>query len=452
MKPTLTTFSVSPSVIPADRESEISITAAGGYMLFYDDIAYDVQIIPADYSDIGEDNGLSLYGLDELRKTFRIKPENGVLKVKYFFSGEQQWNIRISTQEYAKHENPILKEASPFWDWVRARPEQGVILSVYSLEADLYSRRPMRGDLHVHTNESDGDEGPALTAAMYRRAGYDFIAITDHARYNIGSIARESFDFKTGFNILTAEEIHNDYSGQLHIICIGAKSSISDLLMHNKEQVEKEAMELGKTVTLPEGVPEKEYLYRLWVYNKAKAEGGLVIYPHPYWNIKKCRWHVGPKLAMAILENGLCDAFEIMGGGSAEENNLQAALYYEVLRRGTYLPVVASTDNHSVMGNFATASTFVFAKAGNITEAVSSDYSVAAEHHPNEATRFYGPYRLVRYARFLEDNYFPIHTKLCEAAGQITVQYVQGNKKLKDLIGHLEENIEDFENSFFGNQ
>lgn len=450
MKSELTTFRVYPSVIPANKESELSIIAQGGYMLFYDDITYDVQVIPVDESDIGDDESLSLFGLDEKRKTFHIKPEKGVLKVKYFFSGEQQWNIRISTNEYEKHENPIIKEASPFWDWLRERPKKGVILSVYSLEEDLYNRRALRGDLHVHTNESDGDETPALTAAIYRRAGYDFIAITDHARYDIGAMARKSFDFRSDYRILTAEEIHNGYSGQIHIICIGAKIGISDLLMNNKEQVESEINELEKTTVIPDGVPQREYLYRLWVYNKAKKEGGLVIYPHPYWYIKKCRWHVGPRLAMAILENGLCDAFEIMGGGYAEENNMQTALYYEAVGNRVKLPVVGATDNHTVLCEFERASTYVFTENDDIESAVKDGYCVAAEHLPGEATRLYGPYRLVRYARFLTDYYFPLHTQLCTSSGQVIADYVQGESSIKPLLEGLEKRVTEFENKFFG--
>jgi hypothetical protein len=37
-----------------------------------------------------------------------------------------------------------------------------------------------RGNLHTHSNRSDGDSSPAEVYAWYRAHGYDFIAITDH--------------------------------------------------------------------------------------------------------------------------------------------------------------------------------------------------------------------------------------------------------------------------------
>ncbi len=450
MKAELTTFRVFPSVIKADRESEISVFASGGIFTFFDDIEYEVRVIPTDYSDIPEDESLTIFGLDEKRPMLKIKPQGGVLKFKYFFSGEQEWHIKISTKEYHAHEPLQYKDAAPHWNWVRERPEKGVILSVYSLLPDLYERTPLRCDLHVHTNQSDGDESPLLTAAAYRRAGYDAIALTDHAQYNIASLTKEKMDFKTDYKVLVAEEIHNAYNGQLHIICLGADTSISNMFIKEPKRVEKEVGELEKSVKIPPNVPKKEYLYRLWAYKTAKMHGGFVIYPHPYWNIGKCRWQVGPNLAMAILKNGLCDAFEIMGGGNTAENNLQACLYYEAVKEGVNLPLVGSTDNHSVMGEFDTASSIIFAKGGDVIGAVASSYSVAAEHKHFEMTRFYGPYRLARYARFLVDYYFPIHRELCASAGQVMVDYVLGHTNDSTLLEALEERVKDFENKFFG--
>ena len=70
MKIELKTFRVTPSVVPADCESEICIHSLGGWMLFYDDITYEVQFIPADESDIPADDEMTLRGLEKNRKTY----------------------------------------------------------------------------------------------------------------------------------------------------------------------------------------------------------------------------------------------------------------------------------------------------------------------------------------------------------------------------------------------
>ena len=40
---------------------------------------------------------------------------------------------------------------------------------------DMADRYPYRGDLHVHTNRSDGQQAPAIVAANYRKNGYQTI-------------------------------------------------------------------------------------------------------------------------------------------------------------------------------------------------------------------------------------------------------------------------------------
>jgi predicted metal-dependent phosphoesterase TrpH len=49
-----------------------------------------------------------------------------------------------------------------------------------ALDAFATEGRWYRGNLHLHTTNSDGALSPAEAADAYRRAGYDFLAITDH--------------------------------------------------------------------------------------------------------------------------------------------------------------------------------------------------------------------------------------------------------------------------------
>ena len=49
-----------------------------------------------------------------------------------------------------------------------------------SATPSLGAGRWLRGNLHTHTTNSDGDSPPAAVVAWYRDAGYDFLAVTDH--------------------------------------------------------------------------------------------------------------------------------------------------------------------------------------------------------------------------------------------------------------------------------
>ncbi len=50
-------------------------------------------------------------------------------------------------------------------------------LYMYSLKEDLYCRRPLKGDLHLHTVFSDGNENPEVVVSNMRRFGNDFCAL-----------------------------------------------------------------------------------------------------------------------------------------------------------------------------------------------------------------------------------------------------------------------------------
>ena len=37
-----------------------------------------------------------------------------------------------------------------------------------------------KGNLHTHTTRSDGHKKPSEAVRLYQKAGYDFLAVTDH--------------------------------------------------------------------------------------------------------------------------------------------------------------------------------------------------------------------------------------------------------------------------------
>ena len=48
------------------------------------------------------------------------------------------------------------------------------------LYIDLLGKKRMKVGLHIHTTRSDGHKSPEQAAEIYRKAGYDLIALTDH--------------------------------------------------------------------------------------------------------------------------------------------------------------------------------------------------------------------------------------------------------------------------------
>jgi histidinol phosphatase-like PHP family hydrolase len=82
-----------------------------------------------------------------------------------------------------------------------------------------------RGNLHAHSNCSDGAFSPAETARIYRDAGYDFVAVTDHFRPQYDYPITDTRDLRSdGFTTLIGAELHapsTEAGQEWHIIAAG---------------------------------------------------------------------------------------------------------------------------------------------------------------------------------------------------------------------------------------
>jgi hypothetical protein len=94
--------------------------------------------------------------------------------------------------------------------------------------SDLPFDRPgrfWRGNLHTHSDRSDGALSPFETARVYREAGYDFVAITDHFRPEYGYPVTDTRDLRSDdFTTLIGAELHapvTEAGQQWHIVAAG---------------------------------------------------------------------------------------------------------------------------------------------------------------------------------------------------------------------------------------
>lgn len=447
-------FTVSPSVIKADTDSTVIIESQSGTFRFFDGMEYDVIFIPTEKSDVPSDEEMSLSGWDKNRVVHTFKAKDGKLTLTHKFLGEQEWRIKISSTEerYDQYENDNnIAFSRGRWKYIAA-VKKGITLSVYSLYPDLYERNVKKCDFHIHTNFSDGTESPERTAANYRKKGFDIISITDHNIYNASAEVAKKLAFMHNFKLIPGEEVHNGYARQLHIVNIGSKYSVNDIFLDEPERVKAEVEALKGEVEIPEGVDEREYLYRVWTYREIKKSGGYAIYPHPFWTWKE-HYHVETDMSEAVMKNGLCDAFELLGGCSVKENNLQIALYYSLQKDGLKMPIVGSSDSHTTMPGaqwFDEDSTVLFEKDGDTIGAIDGGYSVAVESVQVEEIRVFGDFRLMKYTHFLIKNYFARRAEICNASGIFVERYLLGDAGCRDIICACEDRIKKFENEFFG--
>ncbi|MFG1892213.1 PHP domain-containing protein [Micromonospora sp. NPDC049051] len=93
---------------------------------------------------------------------------------------------------------------------------------------DLPFNRPgrfWRGNLHTHSDRSDGALPPEEITRRYQEAGYDFLAITDHFRAKYGFPLTDTQALRTrGFTTLLGAELHpprTEFSSEWHILAVG---------------------------------------------------------------------------------------------------------------------------------------------------------------------------------------------------------------------------------------
>ena len=135
-------------------------------------------------------------------------------------------------------------------------------------------------------------------------------------------------------------------------------------------------------------------------------------------------------------------------------NGFQTGLYYEMRMKGFDPPVVGSTDSHGSTEhnrNALICSTIVFAKENTtegIISAIKEKYSIAVDTISAEY-RLVGDFRLMRYASFLMENYFPIHDLACKTEGYFMNRYVAKDTLASEVLKMLKGQIPAMQKKYF---
>ena len=427
MLPVVEKYMIFPSVYPSNTESVVTVFPLERAFVFRDGAEFSVRVIAVDEEPFSETS-----------VTLTVAAEDGVLRLSHAFRGEQEYRIVVSEEG-----KEILNT------------------SVYSLDPDLYALTPLIGDLHSHSTRSDGRQDPAALAGFMRERGYDFYAMTDHHRYYPSEEVRAVYsDVKCGIVPILGEEVHAPGTG-LHVVHIGGRASVNEQYVKRREEYDAEIADYEARV--PEDVPElyrAKYARAVWASEHIRAVGGLAILPHPFWRSNGSKRHnVSTEFARLMLRSGLFDAYELIGAMSQQENNASVALWSEERCLGLNIPVVGSSDVHSVQNNpeFPWQRTVLFAGAKEhdaIVGAVKLGNSVAVEVTGVDygtQYRCYGSLRLVNYAQFLLRYYFARTARLAYGEGIAMRAYAMGDAP-RELIELQAEAAERFTRRFFGRE
>ncbi len=179
-----------------------------------------------------------------------------------------------------------------------------------------------RACLHCHTTCSDGRLGPKEAAALYQKAGYDILAITDHRKVTLTE--------SDALLILPGIEIDYSLPGQCaHILGLGMDTE-------------------GIRAWNPDGTPQEGI-------DLIRDTGGAAILAHPAWSLNTPQF-------MRSLRN--LSGVEIwnsvstlpLNGDRADSSSLLDVTWAS---GGRLLPVLATDDTHRYEAEFAVASTMI---------------------------------------------------------------------------------------------
>jgi len=185
------------------------------------------------------------------------------------------------------------------------------LLSPFSLPGRFW-----RGNLHTHSNQSDGKLPTADVVTAYKNAGYDFLQLSEHFVSHFNYPINDTSTFRgNDFTTLIGVELHapETSAGELwHIVAAGLPLDFDPP---------------GPTETGPE------------LARRARDAGAFIAIAHPAWS----RYTIEDGRALDAAH-----AVEIYNHGCEVENDLGNGWYLhdQLLNEGQRLTAIATDDAH----------------------------------------------------------------------------------------------------------
>src|SRR5271156_2129206 len=216
-----------------------------------------------------------------------------------------------------------------------------------------------RGNLHTHSHLSDGVLSPEQVVGAYKRAGYDFLQLSDHFLERFGWPIADTRRWRSNdFTTLIGAELHamGTEVGELwHILAAG--------------------LPLDFPAPGPaESGPE--------LAARAREAGAFVAIAHPAWS--QLTMNDGRALAAA-------HAVEIYNRGCAVETDRGAGFYLldQLANEGRRLTAIATDDAHFRHGDYDAFGGFVEVKAESLDPEALLDALKAGNYYSSQGPRFY---------------------------------------------------------------
>ena len=216
-----------------------------------------------------------------------------------------------------------------------------------------------RGNLHTHSTRSDGALSPEQVVEAYKKAGYDFLNLSDHfvKRYDYPITDTRAFR-SNNFTTLIGAELHamSTEVGELwHVLAVGLPLDFPQL----------QPGETGPQLA-----------------ERARAAGAFVAIAHPAWS----QLTMGDGRAL-----GAAHAVEIYNHGCAVETDRGDGFYLldQLCNDGRRLTAIATDDAHFRNGEHDAFGGFVEVKAQSLDPEALLAALKAGEFYASQGPRLY---------------------------------------------------------------
>lgn len=198
-----------------------------------------------------------------------------------------------------------------------------------------------KGNMHMHTTVSDGVLEPVEAINVYREAGYDFIAISDHRK--VGHPWQDDH-----FLILPGVEWDTGNAMSVpvyHILGIGMDKETADFY-HGAPY---EGAALGNTKsgiwTGKKGRPMRYHPHPQAIVDAIRAAGGIAILAHPAWSV------MSPEEIYDIHGLAGAEIFNSVSGYPFNPGRDDSSYYWDIwAKNGKLVRCFANDDSHQYRG------------------------------------------------------------------------------------------------------
>ncbi len=164
--------------------------------------------------------------------------------------------------------------------------------------------------LHIHTTRSDGKLSYEDVIALYKKNGYDAVAVTDHWVWN-------DTERVNGIPVISGAEFNiggNDAGGfgVYHILGIGCDSN-----------PECEKNDSAQTLI-----------------DKIHAKNGIAILAHPAWSLNT------PEQILALQGIDMTEIYNSVSDAHESVRPYSGVIIDQIASRGLYIPIHAADDSH----------------------------------------------------------------------------------------------------------